>query len=168
MSEEVQNGLASDGRGIVVWVDELAEPSAPTPAEINGGTRLTYGLTPDGFTIEPTINDVITGRYTLDQELRLEGTKRYAITTRYVYNRGTPTDAEEILGDKGAEGYLIHALGYPNAHEFENGDVINAVAPVRVGTSTDVPPTANTELAKQMIPEVIGEVLTEVVVGGES
>jgi len=163
-TEPVQAGAAADGRGIVLWVPTIADPSAPTLAELTatGAKRLTYGLTADGFDLQVTINTVTASRYTLAQALKYEGTKDFTLTTRYVYNRETPTDAETILGAKGTQGFFVQILGYPNDHTLAAGDKINAVIPVRIGSSTDVPPTANTELVKQMIPEIVGEIHAEV------
>lgn len=163
-NEPVQSGTASDGKGIVIWAPTIADTDEPTVAELTGGTakRLTYGLTRDGFVLNVTINNITVGRYTLAQDLTLEGTKVYDLTTIYPYNRETPTDTEEILGAKGTEGYFVHILGYPNDHTIAAGTKVNAIVPVRIGTSTDTPPTQNTELTKQMIPEIIGEVKTEV------
>ncbi|MEW2011418.1 hypothetical protein AB0300_18305 [Microbacterium sp. NPDC078814] len=165
MNEPVQKGTASDGHGIVVWLPGY-EGGAPTVADMNNvaNKRVTYGLTGDGFDLAVTINSITSTRYTLAQALKLEGTKDYTLTTRYVYNREEPTDAELVLGAKGTKGAFAQVLGYPNDHVFAAGDIINAIIPVRIGTSTDVPPTANTELAKQMIPEITGEVLTEVAI----
>lgn len=162
-NEVVQAGTASDGNGIVIWLPGY-EGGAPAVADMNNiaNKRVTYGLAGDGFDLAVTINSITATRYTLAQALKLEGTKDYTLTTRYVYNRETPTDAELVLGAKGTEGAFAQILGYPNDHVFEAGDKINAVIPVRIGTSTDVPPTANTELMKQMIPEITGEILSEV------
>lgn len=164
-NEPVQVGTASDGHGIVVWLPGYTG-GIPTVADMNNvaNKRVTYGLTGDGFELAVTINSITSTRYTLAQALKLEGTKDYTLTTRYVYNREDPTDTELVLGAKGTEGAFAQVLGYPNDHVFAAGDKINAVIPIRVGTSTDVPPTANTELAKQMVPEIIGEVLTEVAI----
>lgn len=163
MTEPVQAGTASDGNGIVVWLPGY-EGGIPTVEDMNdvANKRLTYGLTGDGFDVAVTINSITSTRYTLAQALKLEGTKDYTVTTKYVYDREEPTDAELVLGAKGTKGAFVHVLGYPNGHEFEAGDKLNAVIPARIASSTDIPPTANTELAKQMIPDIIGEVLTEV------
>lgn len=165
-TEAVQKGAAADGRGIVLWVPTIADTDNPTLAELTatGVKKLTYGLTGDGFDLAVTINNITSTRYTLAQALKLEGTKDYTLTLRYVYNRETPTDAEVTLGTKGTEGFIAHILGYENGHVLEATDKINAIIPIRTATSTDVPPTANTELAKQMIPEIIGEVKTEVAI----
>lgn len=164
-NEPVQAGTASDGHGIVIWMPGY-EGGVPTVADLTAtaNKRLTYGLTGDGFDVAVTINSITSTRYTLAQALKLEGTKDYTVTTKYVYNRAEPTDAELVLGAKGTKGAFVHVLGYPNDHVFEAGDKINAIIPARIGSSTDIAPTANTELAKQMIPEIIGEVLTEVTV----
>lgn len=163
MTEKVQAGVASDGNGIVMWLPGY-EGGIPAVADLNdpANKRLTYGLTGDGFDVAVTINSITATRYTLAQALKLEGTKDYTVTTRYVYDREDPTDAELVLGAKGTKGAFVQALGYPNGHEFAAGDKLNAVIPSRIASSTDVPPAANTELAKQMIPDIIGEVLTEV------
>lgn len=167
-NEPVQNGFAPDGRGIVLWVAAIADTSAPTIEEINAATtkRLTYGLAPDGWNLETTINERVLERYTLEQELTSEGTRKYKLTLKYVYDRATPTVAETTLGVKGVPGFLVHALGYPNDHEFEDGDKLNEVVPVRTGTSVTVPPTKNTDAYKQMVPEITGEVREEVTIGG--
>lgn len=166
MNEPVQSGSASDGRGIVLWVPTIEDTSKPTVAELTATTvkRLTYGLTRDGFVLEVSINNITIGRYTLAQDLVLEGTKSYNLTTIYPYNRTTPTEAEGVLGEKGAEGNFVHILGYPNDHEIAAGTKVNAIVPARIGSSTDTPPTQNAELTKRMVPEIIGEVQTEVTV----
>jgi hypothetical protein len=161
-NEPVQAGTASDGNGIVMWVPGYdGGPLAVADVNNIANKRLTYGLSGDGFDLAVTINSITSSRYTLAQALKLEGTKDFTLTTRYVYNREEPTDAELVLGAKGTAGAFVHILGYPNGHTFAAGDIVNAIIPARIGTSTDVPPTANTELMKQMIPEITGEILLE-------
>lgn len=170
-AEDVQKGFGYDGKGIVLWVPTIADPTNPTPEELNAGTvvPLTYGLYgPNGYALETTINERVSTRYTLDQELVSEGTRRYKLTLLYVYDRETPTAAEGVLGVKGTEGFIVHALGYDNGHTFTDGDVVNDVIPVRTATSVDVPATANTDAHKQTVPEITGAVQQEVTVGTES
>lgn len=165
--EAVQKGFGYDGKGIVLWVPTLANPAAPTVAELNAGTvvPLTYGLYgPSGYSLNTTINRRTSTRYTLDQELSQEGTKSYELTLLYVYDRATPTAAEGVLGVKGTEGFIAHALGYDNGHTFAADDKINDIVPIRTATSVDVPATANTDAHKRTVPEIIGTVLHEVAV----
>lgn len=169
MTEPVQMGQSAAGHGIVILVpfDALEDPSKPTVAELNGSgnVRITYGLMRDGFRHEPTINSVTVGRYTLPQDLSYEGTISESLTLKYPYNREIPTEAELALGEKGVSYYAVQLLGYPNDHEIAAGDKINTITPIRTGTSIDVPDESNdsnSELQKQMVPDIIGQVLREV------
>ena len=169
MAESVQKGQAADGHGIVLWIpgaDAIADVHAPTEAELALGERLTYGLTADGFNHAASVAKVESSRYTLAQALTYDGVVTDTVTLRYVYNREDPTDAETILSTPGEDGFLVHALGYPNGHELEAGDVINAIIPITTSISTDVPPTQNSELVKEQTPNVRGEVAREVTVAG--
>lgn len=164
MPEQVQRGFASDGRGVVLWADTLADPSGPTAAEVNGATPITYGLAPDGFAHEATIATITTGRYTLAQALELDGTITDTVEVKWVYNRQTPTEVEQTLGTPGTNGYIIHSLGYPNGHVFVANDKLNAVIPVSTSIPRDVPPTQNSEAMKIQKLNVTGQVYREVAV----
>lgn len=161
--EEVQDGFAADGHGIVLWVESIADVFKPTAAEIAAGVRITYGLTPDGFSHDITINKVGSGRYTLENEIEYDGTEKHDVTLKYVYTRGTtPNEVQTLLGTAGVKGFLVHALGYPNGHQLAADDTVNAVIPVRTSKSKDVPATANTEATKEQKPNVTGRVALEV------
>lgn len=164
MTEDIQSGFASDGNGIVLWASAIADPSAPTVAEIAAATPITYGLTPDGFAHSTDITTITTGRYTLRQALQLDGTVIDNVEVKWVYNRETPTDVETTLGTPGTDGFLIHSLGYPSGHTFVADDVINAIIPGSTSIPRDVPPTANTEAAKIQKINVTGTVQREVAV----
>lgn len=162
MPETVEKGFASDGRGIVLWVDTIADPSAPTAAELAAGEPITYGLAPDGFTHETSIATITTGRYTLAQALELDGIVTDTVEVRWVYNRQTPTTVETTLGTPGTDGFIVHSLGYANGHVFAAADVINAVIPVTTSIPRDVPPTQNVEAMKVQKLNVRGTVHREV------
>ena len=162
--EAIQNGFASDGNGIVLWVEAIADASAPTAAELAAGVEITYGIVPGGFTHNTTINTVTTGRYTLKQALELDGTEVDTVEVSYVYNRQTPTAVETAIGTPGTDGFLVHALGYPSGHVFAAADKVNAVIPGTTSIPRDVPPTANTEAAKIVKINVTGKVEREVAV----
>lgn len=164
--EPVQKGFASDGNGIAIWCPAIADPSAPTVAEITDpvAIRLTYGLTPDGFQHTVTENSITSGRYTLRQVIELAGTVQDNLELTYVYNRETPTAVETALGTPGTSGFVVHILGYPNDHVLAAADVINAVIPCDTGIARDNPPAANTEPTKTVKMYVTGEVRREVAI----
>lgn len=162
--EEVQRGFAADNNGIVLWVPDIADPTRPTATEIAAGTRLTYGLTADGFQHTVEVATVTSGRYTLAQALTYDGVVTDSVEVTYVYNRETPTPVETLIGRQGEEGFIVHALGYPNDHELTTGDIVNAVIPVTTSIPRDNPPTANTEATKTVRLNVVGVVGREVAI----
>lgn len=163
MFEKVQRGQAADGRGIVLWVPAIEDPTKPKIAELTAASvkRLTYGLTADGFNHGITVATITVGRYTLDQALEMDGTITDTLEVRWVYNRVNPTDVETVLGTPGVEGNIVHILGYPNDHEIDEDTKINAILPVVTGLPRDVPPTANSELAKVQKLNIAGKVRRE-------
>lgn len=167
MPEALQEGTLSDDHGIILWVDTI-DPDAPDVATLNAATnvRLTYGITADGFNLERTDQDATISRYTMKQILTKRGTTQYKLTVTYVYNRGTPTVAEETLGKdaEGTAGYLVHVLGYENDHVFAADDKISHIIPVRITESSEGPRTANQELTKIVVPDITGLVREEVTV----
>lgn len=163
--ESVSEGFGYEGMGTVLWVPTIANPAAPTLAELAAGTPITYDLFgPTGYSLTPTETRRTISRYTLDQELDAEGTTKYSLVLLYVFNRETPTDAETTIGVRGTSGYIVHFLGYENGWTITAGDKITDLVPVRTGKSFVVPATANTEAHKTTTPSITGEVLHEVAV----
>ena len=161
--ENVQRGAAADGRGIVLWVPTIANPAAPTVAELNAGTvkRITYGLTPDGFDWQTSIATITTGRYTLAQALELDGIVTDTLEVKWVYNRTTPTANEVLFGAPGLSGNIVVILGYTNDTVITASTKINGILPVTTSIPREVPPTANSELAKIQKLNVVGKVYRE-------
>lgn len=166
--EDVQEGFSSNDHGIVLWIpaEGIADINAPTAAELAAGVRITYGLTPDGYSFTPTQNKITTGRYTLGQELSVDGTTSYALSLTYVYNRDVPTAVEGVLGKRGEAGFIVHALGYLNDHVFAADDKINEIVPVRLSQPVSSAAAANSEPTKVQTPNITGIVAQEVTVAG--
>ena len=163
--ETVSEGFGYEGMGTVLWVPTIANPSAPTLAELAAGTPITYDLySASGYSLEQSETRRPIDRYTLDQELDAEGTVKYTLTLLYVFNRETPTDAETTIGVRGTSGYIVHFLGYENGWTMTAGDKITDLVPVRTSRSSAVPATKNTEAHKRTQPSIIGEVLHEVAI----
>lgn len=156
--ESVPAGQASDGRGLVLFVPAIANPSAPTVAELTAETvtPLTYSLVGDGFRHDTTENTITTSRYTLKQQLELAGTVVDTLEVQYV----TGSPAETALTE-GSTGFIVHRLGVPNETDpaaTQVGDVI----PIRAGVQRKVAPTANTELQKVQKLFITGPVQRDV------
>lgn len=158
--EEVPAGTPADGNGLVLFVSAIANPAAPTVAELSGGTveKLTYSLVPDGFRLETTENVISSGRYTLAQVLELPGTVLDTLEVQYVI--GSP--AEETL-ENGVTGFIVQRLGVPNETAIAAAQKVTVI-PIRAGLQREVAPTANTELALVQKLYVTGTVQRRVAV----
>ena len=171
-NEPVQKGTVFDGNGILLLCQPFENPTRPTIAELTASSavRITYGTATDGFAHNTSFASVTTGRWGLKQVLTLEGQRTDDLTIKYVYNRAEPTEVETALGTPGVEYDVVKIVGYPNDHVIDEDTKINAIIPIRTASATDVPEAANTEVMKQMIPEIRAEVITEeriqVVAGG--
>lgn len=141
---EVHAGTASDGFGKVWFVPAIANPSAPTVAEIEAATTIdiTYDLTGDGFRHEITENEITVNRYTLKQQLSLPGTRADSLELQYA--QGTPAD-EELT--PGLVGFIVQRLGVANEADAAAAQKVD-VLPVTAGIKRRVAPTTNTELQK--------------------
>jgi hypothetical protein len=157
--EDVQPGVASDGNGLVVFVPAIANPAAPTVAELTGGTvkKLTYGLTPDGFRHDSTIATITSGRYTLAQVLEIDGQITDTLEVQYVYTNDDTEDVVRTTLTPGVEGFIVHRLGYANEDEFAADQKVDVV-PVKASIQRRVAPTANTELSIVQKLNVTGRV----------
>ena len=164
--EQVQKGQASDGRGIVLWVPAIADPSAPKVAELTaaGVKAITYGLASDGLAHETTVATITTGRYMLDQAIELDGTVTDTVEVKWVYNRTAPTVVETTLGTPGLDAFLVKILGYANGTTIAAAMKCNAVIPVTTSIPRDIPSTTNSELMKVQKLNVRGKVYREVAI----
>lgn len=158
--EAVPAGQASDGRGLVLFVPAIANPAAPTVAELTGGSvkALTYSLVPDGLRHETTENVISDGRYTLKQVLELPGTVNDTLEVQYVAG----TDAQTTLAE-GTTGFIVHRIGVPNETAIEAGQKIDVI-PIRAGVQRKVASTANTLLQRMSKLFVTGPVQRDVAV----
>lgn len=166
MTEEaIQSGQAADGNGLILWVTTIADTTAPTDDELTAATvkKLTYGLMPDGFDHQTTFASIAVDRYLLPQALEKEGTPTDSLELKFPYNRTTPTLAEQTL-IKGATGFIVQRLGYPNGTEIAATQKLDLLIPVTLGTPRVVPATRNTELQKIVKAYVTGVVRREVAV----
>lgn len=162
--EEVQPGVAADGNGLVLWVPSIANPAAPTVAELTGSgvIPLTYGLTPDGFAHDTSVATITSGRYTLAQALELDGVITDTVELKYVWE-GTEDDVIRNALTPGTKGFLVKRMAVPNGTAVVAAQLVTVI-PGQASIQRDVPPAANTELQKVQKINVIGEVHRDVAV----
>lgn len=160
--EQVQKGVASDGNGLVLWVPTIADPSKPTVAELTGSgvEKLTYGLTPDGFTHDTAVATITSGRFTLKQVIEADGKITDTVEVKYVYE-GLESDVVRTTLTYGTEGFIVKRMAVPNETDIAAGQLVT-VLPVRCGVIRDVPPAENSELQKIQKLNVIGSVERDV------
>lgn len=162
--ESVPAGQVADGRGLVLFVPTIANPAAPTVAELTAVTvkPLTYSLVPDGFRHETTENVISSGRYTLKQVLELPGTVTDTLEVQYV--SGSPADTALV---EGTTGFIVHRLSVPNETGPAAAQKVDVI-PIRAGVQRKVAPTANTELAKVQKLFISGPVQRDVAIAAGS
>ena len=159
-NSEVQPGQVSDGHGLVLFAPKgtIADRAHPTVEELTGDDviDLTYALTADGFNHTVTTADVTVSRYTLDQELTLEGKETHTLVLKYPYTN-TDSDVARTTLTPGIEGDIIHRLGYANSEEIAEDQILDVI-PVRAGKSVKDAPAANTELTRTQKLSITGKV----------
>lgn len=162
--ESIAAGTPADGNGLVLWVPAIANPAAPTVAELTAGTvkPLTYALAPDGFDHQTSVAIITSGRYTLAQALESEGVITDTLEVKYVYN-AAQTDTASTTLTTGTTGFVVKRLGVANGTAVQAGQKVT-VLPVKCGVKRDVPPTANTELMKIQKLLITGTVNRDVAV----
>lgn len=146
---DVAPGQVSDGHGLVLWVPSIADPKAPTVAELTGSgvIDLTYKLFGDGFDHQSEVTKFETTRYTLRQTLENEGTEKDTITLKYPY-RGTQDDVVRLALQRYTEGFVVERLNLPKGEAIAADQLLSVVAPVRCGKQREIPRTKNTEVGK--------------------
>lgn len=160
--ETVPAGRASDGNGTVWFVPTIANPAAPTAAEINAGTRITYSLTGDGFAHAVTENRVTANRLTLKQTIQYAGTITDEVELTYVAAYDEDDVARTVLVE-GVSGYIVTRWGVDNAVNATAADIVTVI-PGTAGVQRPNPPATNQELTISQLWNVSGSVKRNVAV----
>lgn len=157
-TEDLQPGRPADGNGLVLWVPAIADVNKPTISELtaSGVVDLTYGLTPDGFSHDFTVNKIESGRYTSRQKVKYDGTISDTVIVKYVWE-GTEEDVVRTTLTPGTRGFIVHRLAIPKVTAIAADQLVD-VLPVQCSDQKKVPPTENTELQREQELNVIGTV----------
>lgn len=138
----------ADGNVKVAFVPTIADPAAPTTAELTaaGVVDLSCYLTADGWTPgldEQTITD---DRLCSTQTFEQPGRAARSLTVKYIENPGSATDNKAYTTlVPGTSGYFVQRRGKPFDTAFAAADVVD-VWPVTAGKYDPQPPEANSVL----------------------
>jgi hypothetical protein len=162
--EEVPEGTPSDGNGKVWFVPALANPAAPTVAELTAVTAipLTYSITGDGYAHAVTVNKITANRLTLPNQLQYDGTEVDDLSITYAYNN-TEDDIVRLALPKGTRGFIVERWAVPNETE-PTADQIVDVLPIQASVSLKNAPVTNQELTRTQALNITGKVHRDVVI----
>lgn len=136
--------LFVDGNTRVSWVPTIATLTAPTAAELNGGTALESYITPTGLKIKPTTTGVDTS--SLSSTFMTQGAGRKSYASSIEFKRQTPTDVAYNLLPYRTAGNLVVRRTLAAATAYASGQTVE-VYPVVVGEPELNDPAPN-EVAK--------------------
>lgn len=138
----------ADGNVKIAFVPTLADPAAPTVAELTGAgvIDLSCYLTADGWTPGLDEQVVADDRLCSVQTFEQPGRSSRTLSIKYVENPGSATDnkAFDTLAP-GTSGFLVERRGAAQATAFAASDVAN-VWPGTAGQYDPQPPEANSVL----------------------
>ena len=143
-----QPGLVHDGNYLVTWVDTLADPSAPTVAELAGGLELQCQITPDGLNREASDEAVDTSRLCSVFTTQRVGRTSFEVSITLVRHdtniQGVEDEAYDTLV-KGMTGHLVIRDNKPATSAYAAGDAVE-VFYVECGTRSKATPAANEQM----------------------
>lgn len=150
MTSPVPASVPSDGNLRTYWVPVLADPAAPTLAELNaaGSVDLSCYLTGSGYT--PSLDEaaVTDDRLCSREDFERPGRIKNGLALQYVYRPQEPVAATNkaftTLKHLTA-GYVVSRWGMPYETAFATTQVVD-VLPVQCGVQDKMPPEGNSVL----------------------
>lgn len=158
--------VAADGNLKVVWVPAIANPAAPTLAELNAASAIDLScyLTADGFnpgTEEETVTD---DRLCSRQSFARPGRTSDTLEIGYVF-RGQDTAAVDNKAFTSLKhlttGFIVERWGKDYAAAFAAADVVD-VKPVQCGVQRKQAPEANSVQRIMQTMHIVGTVRRDV------
>lgn len=158
VAETVTPGVISDGNGLILFVPTIANPAAPTVAELTAGTvkKLTYSVTGDGYSHTATPATVTATRLFLKQVLQYDTTVTDELSITYVYTN-TTDDVVRIALAEGVTGFIVERFAVANDAAIAAGQLVDVI-PIKAGISTKNPPATGQELTRTQALNVTGAV----------
>ena len=161
----VPASVKTDSNFVVTWVPSagIADPEAPTAAELNAATvvDLTYSLTTSGYTRTATQASEEDARLTLADVLQTPGKVTHSLELQHVTGaEDNPADAVLV---EGAVGYIVERRAVDIDTDFTAGQTVS-VLPVTVGYPRPDAPTANGVFTRTVTLFPRGKVASDVAV----
>lgn len=162
--ENVPEGVGADGNLLVLFVPTIADPGAPTVAELTaaGVEKLTYSITGTGYNHTVTINQITSNRLTLPQTLQYDGTEVDELEITYVYTN-TEEDVVRLALPKGQEGFIVERWAIRNGTDIAAAQIVDVI-PIKASTPRKNAPASNQELTRTQRLNVTGPVRRDVAV----
>lgn len=140
--EETPGSVATDGNLTLWFVPWVVDANPASKAVLDAPTtkRITYSLTPDGFSHtvdEATIED---GRLTLKQALQEAGIVTDNLELSYVY--GADDDVARVALTEKSRGWIVARYAIANETDVTVADKVD-VLPIKCGVQRKSAPTAN-------------------------
>lgn len=138
----------ADGNVKVVWVPTLADPTAPTVAELTaaGVVDVSCYLTADGWSPGMDEQVISDDRLCSVQTFEQPGRSSRTLSVKYIENPGSATDNKAYTTfTPGTSGFLVQRRGKPFDTAFAAADVVD-VWPATTGKYDPQPPEANSVL----------------------
>lgn len=156
----------ADGNVKIAWVPTIADPTAPTAAELvaSGVVDISCYLTADGWTPGGSQATVTDDRLCDVQTYAQPGRTTRTLALRYIENPGSSTNNKAVTTlIAGTAGYFVERRGLAFDTAFAATQKVT-VWPVKMGLQIPQPPAANSVLstAQEVFP--IGPVRTNVAV----
>lgn len=139
----------ADGNVKVVVATAVADPSAPTVAELEAATDISCYLTPDGFSFAQDQAVITDDRLCSTQTFSKAGRKSYTLTLTGIDNTNSDNEAEynefvETLAE-GSPRVVYARYGLPYEDDFAASQKVRVI-PIDVGAKTEMAPEANSVL----------------------
>ena len=160
MLESTPKSVSSDGT-FRVWVlgdSDLADPTAPSAAELTSAPSVTYSMTTDGYNRTSDQATETDPRLTLRDVPESPGAVTNSLELTYVH--GSDDDVLDPLIVEGELAYVVERRAVNNAEEVAAGQKVDIIAGVW-GKPRKNAPTTNgkwTKTAKLFVSSVIEDV----------
>jgi hypothetical protein len=162
--------VIADGNAKVSWVPAIADPAAPTLAELNAASAVELSCYLTGFTPGTDESTITDDRLCAPQVFQRPGSHTDSMSWTYVYQpqaKGTTpavtdNEAQDTLVNHAA-GYIVFRWGKDAMTAFASGDVVD-VYPAEAGVQRKQAPERNATLKIEQTMYVTGPVQRDVLV----